>query len=466
MLLLLLLVFILSTCAYETPCSNECYHEAEDECPEFNDAQKCKLSQTKNAVLCCHLSDDIAINDSLRNVPFNKSSIQKLHLRNVTAKEFNLKLLNTWRPCSLAITDGHIENVTGFFPKSTKLSCLNFSSNSILHFDQVFKYSPHLERLDLSHNNLSNIPSMKRRINITLDISDNKALQCTNLIDTMKQYHITFVNANKTTCLSSNTFSWFNTTEYVSLTKVHQFYEVKKNCTLENCSCEAPRWDFSVGQEVTLVMMVDCAGRQLTSLPSPLPANTIALNISNNNITSLDAIRDDPTYGNLRELYADHNQIEVILPLLESTKFISSFSALSLRYNKLKMVPTHFLSNIFDRNDNFRFLNLGQNKLECDCNTAKVLKAWLINKQKHITDYEEIYCNNMDSRVIDLDPNKLCKTQQDWTDYIYYIITAEILLLLLLVGKVSYDYWVFKTAGYLPWPASKMPKLPCDWLCE
>lgn len=94
------------------------------------------------------------------------------------------------------------------------------------------------------------------------------------------------------------------------------------------------------------------------------------------------------------------------------------------------------------------------------------LQAWLITKQKHITDYEEIFCNNLDNKVIDLDPTKLCKTQQDWTDYIYYIITAEILLLVLLIGKVSYDYWVFKTAGYLPWPASKMPKLPCDWLCE
>lgn len=117
----------------------------------------------------------------------------------------------------------------------------------------------------------------------------------------MKKYRITFINANETTCLSSSTFSWFNTTEYVSLTKVEKFYEVnienlhhtmldyifqlKENCTPTNCSCEARRWDFSVGQEATLVVIVDCAGRQLTSLPSPLPANTIALNISNNNVS-------------------------------------------------------------------------------------------------------------------------------------------------------------------------------------
>lgn len=67
---------------------------------------------------------------------------------------------------------------------------------------------------------------------------------------------------------------------------------------------------------------------------------------------------------------------------------------------------------------------------------------------------------------MELDPKLVCITNPDWTDQMKYVIGVEISLLLLLIGKVSYDYWVFKTAGYLPWPASKMPKLPCDWLFE
>jgi hypothetical protein len=92
--------------------------------------------------------------------------------------------------------------------------------------------------------------------------------------------------------------------------------------------------------------------------------------------------------------------------------------------------------------------------------------VWLLTKQKNIPDYEEIDCDNMETKVISLNPSKLCQTQQDWTDYIYYIITVEVILLVGLIAKVVYDYCVFKTSGYLPWPASKMPKLPCDWLCE
>lgn len=72
----------------------------------------------------------------------------------------------------------------------------------------------------------------------------------------------------------------------------------------------------------------------------------------------------------------------------------------------------------------------------------------------------------MKQKVIDLSEIKLCQSHHDWTDYIYLLITVEVILLLSLIMKVSYDYWVFKTAGYLPWPANKMPKLPCDCLCD
>lgn len=71
-----------------------------------------------------------------------------------------------------------------------------------------------------------------------------------------------------------------------------------------------------------------------------------------------------------------------------------------------------------------------------------------------------------DVKIVDLNEAKLCQSQHDWTDYIYYLIAAEVFMLVALIMKVSYDYWIFKTAGYLPWPANKMPKLPCDWLCE
>lgn len=95
-----------------------------------------------------------------------------------------------------------------------------------------------------------------------------------------------------------------------------------------------------------------------------------------------------------------------------------------------------------------------------------ISQIWLLARQGHIPDYDKVWCDNMAKKVIDLSETKLCQSPHDWTDYIYYLIAAEVFLLIAIIAKVSYDYWVFKTAGYLPWPASQMPKLPCDWLCE
>lgn len=100
------------------------------------------------------------------------AGIHKLHLRNVTVKSFDIGWLNRWRVSSLAITDGQINRIQGQFPKSVKSPCLNFSSNGILAFDNMsLKHVQNLSIIDLSHNNLSHIPPLKLKINLTLDIS-------------------------------------------------------------------------------------------------------------------------------------------------------------------------------------------------------------------------------------------------------------------------------------------------------
>lgn len=62
MLLLLLLILTLNTRAEERKsCLNECFHEPEESCPKYNDAEKCVKSKTcSNAFICCHLSKDIS----------------------------------------------------------------------------------------------------------------------------------------------------------------------------------------------------------------------------------------------------------------------------------------------------------------------------------------------------------------------------------------------------------------------
>lgn len=193
-----------------------------------------------------------------------------------------------------------------------------------------------------------------------------------------------------------------------------------------------------------------------------MPDNTFFLNVSNNNLTTLEGLNRHET---LVRLYADNNQISNLLGL-EGTAFKEDFEVLSLRNNKLKQIPIYLLTKTLDKSPRGKALFFAGNKLNCDCNSAKELRLWLLGHQNSIKDYDMIMCENMPENVTQLSEAKLCQSKHDAMDYIFYLIGLEVLLLLALIFKVSYDYYVFKTQSYLPWPANKMPKLPCDWLCE
>jgi hypothetical protein len=61
----------------------------------------------------------------------------------------------------------------------------------------------------------------------------------------------------------------------------------------------------------------------------------------------------------------------------------------------------------------------------------------------------------MQSRVMELKENQLCKSgEHDWSTIINIIIGVEVVLLIALFTKVSYDYYMFKKKGFLPFPAS------------
>ncbi|XP_023246474.1 protein halfway-like [Copidosoma floridanum] len=302
-------------------------------------------------------------------------------------------------------------------------------------------------------------------------MSRSSTLLCHDIyqnINKTAENQIVFNRENETVCSSSKTWHWFNATAQVPLKQVRYLSSLQTECPRGDswqCICEFSRLELLKDKMPTFAVSVDCSNMQLKQLPQKLPRNAISLNVAYNNITSLDELSTNPSYDSLREFIADHNDISSINKL-EGSKFLDSYAYLSLRHNKIKSLPTYlWVSNVNDKNyvSNKYGVKFGGNELHCDCNTAKYLKMWL---QTKVLDYDEVLCENVKERVIDLDSTKMCVYPADWTDYIYYIIASEILLLISIIIKVSYDYWVFKTSGFLPWPANKMPKLPCDWLCE
>ncbi|XP_074116172.1 protein halfway-like [Cotesia typhae] len=462
------------------PPPERCFYQDASECPEIENSDDCPckripiLSSSNNeeyAVFCCDLNiKTFETGLACSNFPVNVSYI---HIRNATLEALNVSEVKWRRLKSLAITDGKINRIKGQFLMMTPTHCLNLSNNALTEIENnSFTRLSQLTSLDLSYNNMTHLPALNimNGREFWLDISGTNTLWCHDVsqyINKTGDKQIIFNRENETVCSASKTWRWFNTTEQVPLEQVRLLSLLQTECpkgTTWQCQCSFIRLNIVQGEKPVMAVEVDCSGNQLTRLPQRLPPNTIALNVSYNNITTLDEISGNLWYHDLQKFYADYNNITSINKI-EGSKFSDNFEFLSLRHNKIKSVPTYILvPNVHNKNHlSHRYVKLGGNKLLCNCNTAKYLKPWL---QTNILDPDEVLCENVKEKVVDLEPSKMCVHPGDWTDYIYYLIAFETLMLISLIAKVSYDYWIFKTAGYLPWPANKMPKLPCDWLCE
>ncbi|XP_039958256.1 protein halfway [Bactrocera tryoni] len=405
----------------------------------------------------------------------NTTTWTNLHIRNVTLHELDLSNFLYQKLQSLAITDGNITKLVGSFSRFSSIKCLNVSNNNLSEITQRGLIPPTLKVLDISKNNLTSIPNFNQNQNITVDVSGNNNMLCYDIYNSIFRDSLMFVNQQNSYCLHNSTFRWFNSTDLISIKELVKSRPLNTDCPIipgyGNCTCKKEHMVTTLSgdeSEATtkIISEVDCSNLGLVELPPKLPENTFSLNVSNNKITSIGKhFHTNPTYRSLIYLVADNNNISKIYDF-EGTTFMEHFQRLYLRNNAISSIPEYFLSNVLDNHDVGRIIFLGGNELNCDCNSAKTLKYWLLEHNRDIPDYNSIRCRNLPQNVMELREKKLCQSPHDWTDYIYYLIATEVILLIALITKVSYDYWVFKTAGYLPWPASKMPKLPCDWLCE
>lgn len=460
-------------------CSDRSLSDLDRSCPDKNVICRCKKIDS-SIVLCCQVKSQFLFHEGIGCAGASNSNTTDIIIRNSTLDVFDIskQRLQMQR---FTISGSSIRRLSGQFRGNT-LTYVNLSSLGLSEISQdAFNNLLNLRTLDLSNNNLTKLPEIPYKgHSISLDISNNRYLMCSSMSDLIAKWQnnndsISFNNYNNSYCSSQRSFNWFNSTDLVPLSQVEILTKQLSNKQVEDCPtgknyscrCSASRLDMVAGMAPKVTVQVDCSNQYLTSLPDTLPPNTNSLNVTNNHIVSLEPLVNSLTYQNVREFYADNNQIESI-SVLEGTHFIVNFVTLSLRGNRLRSIPTYFLSSTFDRNLYERYVKLGNNKLKCDCTTATALKTFLLTHQAQIPDYYEVLCDKDNTKVINLQPEVMCVNYipKKWTDYIYYIIAGELFLLVALVSKVFYDYWVFKSTGYLPWPASRMPKLPCDWVFE
>lgn len=416
-----------------------CYNADPDLCRTHTGDCECAPDPyIPDALYCCNATD---INKAIGCVD---GSWKYIHMRNLTVPELVLNVSQRYIKTllSLSITDGSIHKITNKFSKFSYPLCLNISNNNISEIqDRAFTELRHLTMLDISHNNLSSIPIEYTTLTTFrwLDVRENKPMLCKNLLEAVK-HNITFVQEQETFCLTSRNLSWYESEDVIRFSQLQAANQLQQNCPRQ-CRCDLERLNFDLNntEKKTFTAKVNCSGLNFTDFPETLPPDTVTLDVSRNNITSLKAL-SNTSYHSLVRLYADDNQI-TSLSELEGSPFLSHFTYFAIRRNRLKTIQTYLLKLDFGS-----FLFLEGNSMTCDCNAAKNFKNWLLSKKIHVPDQDLIYCDGSSSsssqqvKLVQIQESKLCQSQHDWTDYIYYVIAIEIILLLALVCKVSYDY--------------------------
>lgn len=231
-----------------------------------------------------------------------------------------------------------------------------------------------------------------------------------------------------------------------------------------NCTCHmdyvAPDPD---GVTLRPVTTVNCSYRGLFDLPEKLPVVTTTLLVKGNQISNLKPLVNNPHYRNVMDMILDDNRINSI-EALEGADWLLNFRVLSLRSNQLTQVPTYALDNALQRNRNAGIIYLGNNPWLCDCFFMPSFQDFIIKYRKLVRDIDDVRCSSADgdenslAQIQALSRSAVCHEPNE-----YFIQPLDLLnvilasLIVLVIGKLIYDYWSFKKTGKLPWLVAKMP---------
>ncbi|XP_014262378.1 protein singed wings 2 isoform X2 [Cimex lectularius] len=229
------------------------------------------------------------------------------------------------------------------------------------------------------------------------------------------------------------------------------------NCTLDKV-VRSPKSKYHIP-----IITVDCSFRGIKNLFTSIPRNTTTLNLSGNKISDLSPLAIGQAYSSVFDIYLDDNLIRSV-DVLEGANWIKNFRVLSLRDNDIKMLPTYAFDNAFEKNRYALEIYLGNNPWICDCHFTPGFKELLLKYRTLIRDINDIRCaeqeNDQNSLKLirDLSLNSICREPRTLlmspVDSINLIL---FLLILFIIIKLMYDYWIYKATGKLPWIATKLP---------
>lgn len=392
------------------------------------------------------------------------SSLRSLTLCNYPENDFDVTdVLEIFPQLErFTLMSSNVTYIRGRFPSNNLLKVLNFTDLGIEKIrSHVFSALNSLRTLDLRYNRLNHLhPNVINLVNRLdkLYLKGNR-WNCGKNLDWVLYLNASIVqDLQNLTCFS----------------KPYPGKPLKPIATLisnlrvecpDPCECTLPNVvtiPTDKGGGLMPVILVNCSYRNLRKFPEILPSNTTTILLKGNKIQNIDALITNRFYRDVVDVYLDNNQITNIDDL-EGAFWLSNFRVFSIKANKLTQVPTYAIDNALQKNHNAVQIFLGQNPWRCDCVFTPSFQDLLLKYQSLMKEAEDVKCSylegddNSHKPIITLSRTSICRISEYIINPLDLVNAILASLIILILGKLAYDYYTFKRTGHLPWIVTKMP---------
>ncbi|XP_033253624.1 protein singed wings 2-like [Drosophila miranda] len=166
-----------------------------------------------------------------------------------------------------------------------------------------------------------------------------------------------------------------------------------------------------------------------------------------------------------RNVHLENNRISNVDDL-ENTLWLQNFRLFNLRGNNLRKLHVYALDNALNDNENANLLLLSKNPWHCTCKFGMRLRELLNQYREIVRDAWNVTCTYMQddelrlAKVLTLTRQDMCNvraesgTQIHPIDWLNGVLAS---LIILILGKLAYDYYHYKYYNRVPWIVMKMP---------
>ncbi|KAK5640898.1 hypothetical protein RI129_009445 [Pyrocoelia pectoralis] len=403
--------------------------------------------------------DNISMDDRI--------NMRILEMCNVNQETLNLHKIHTKFPNLINITiwQGNISSITNSFLPHNQIKVLQLRNLKIETIPAKFLSSlTKIEVLDLSGNSLQSLdPKVIEEINrIPFTNLSNNQWNCSLNLEWVALLNTSSIpGAKNLTCYQQPY-------QGIPIIPIAKFKENVHTSCPERCSCTM--YDVLRNpknfDDLERFIEVNCSNRNFLEFPPILPDKTKTLMLDRNQIRSLLPLINNPLYKDVQDLDLDNNFIDSIEDLEGSSWFIN-FRVLSLRNNQLVQVPTYAFDNALQENPSMPTgvtLFLSGNPWKCDCSFIPPFQDLLRKYKSQVQDVNDIKCSPVEGDkkspmvIVDMPRSAMCRLPNDYAvnalDLVNGILAS---LIILILGKLAYDYYHFKRTGRLPWIVTKIP---------